>query len=326
MGHKNLDLVWDNIARIKAQESATTQKDRLSPHDILINGLSKLASIQGETLVIKLPCDVISSHEKLTKFAADVALLKSLDMSIIIIHEYDDIMPEILDFFGIKERFAEISKVMDYNAMHIAEMLVSGYINKKIVSALNAAGASAVGISGKDCNLIKAKKCNVAAKRAHKNQQQIIDIGFVGEPALVNPEILIDMESCDIVTVLSPVACGDNGDSFLLDANLTAAIISSAISASRLFILRSKGGLKKDDELIKELTFEELRSLKNDINFNKEEYLDIIDTSISAIENYTEHVHVIDSNIDHGILLHLFSDDLTIGTLISMLSEQNESN
>ena len=84
--------------------------------------------------------------------------------------------------------------------------------------------------------------------------------------------------------------------------------------------------MKKDDALIKELTFEELRSLKNDINFNKEEYLDIIDTSISAIENYTEHVHVIDSNIDHGILLHLFSDDPTIGTLISMLSEQNESN
>ena len=326
MVRKNLDLVWDNIAQqIKGQ--GAIKQDSLSISEILINGFSKLSSLQGETLVIKLPCSIINSHERLAKFATDISLLKSLGMYIIVIHEYNDIIPEILDFFGIKEKFAEISKLMDYQSMNIVEMLVSGHINTKIVSALNTAGVSAAGISGKDCSLIKAKKCNVAAKRPDSNQGQVIDIGFVGEPDVVNPEILMDFEGCDIVAVLSPIAGGVNGDSFLLDVNLTSAIIASAMSASRLFILNENGGFKQEDgKIIQNITLEELRLLKNSTYINKGEYLDIIDTSISAIENYTEHVHIIDANIDHCILLHLFSDDENIGTLISMLSEQDENN
>jgi acetylglutamate kinase len=322
MVRKNLDLVWENIARIKKQSSS--QQEDLSNTQILISNLTKLAKVQGETLVIKLSCDVINSNDRLAKFAGDVALLRSLDMSIVIVHDYNEIMPEISDFFGIREKLSEISKVLDYRSMYIFEMLVSGYLNRKITSAINAAGAQTVGISGKDCNLIQAKRFNIVTKREQNSKNQIIDMSFIGEPMLVNPEILIDMEGCGIVTVLSPIAYGENGRSFLLDANMTAAIISSSMSASRLIILSDRGGLKKADNIIAEMTLEELKSLKNHSDFRKEEYMDIVDTAVSAIENYTEHVHVIDSNIEHGILLHLFSNDPNIGTLISMVNEPDE--
>ncbi len=325
MVRKNLDLVWENIARIKTQEAS--KYEDMGPEQILLSGISKAAEIQGETIVIKLSCDIISSSDKLSKFASDIAVLKSLDVSVVIVHDYHEIMPEISDFFGIREKLSEISKVLDYRSMHIFEMLVSGHINRKITSAINAAGVSAIGLSGKDCNLIQARRLNIATKREkNSTKNQIIDMSFIGEPMLVNPEILMDIDSCGMVAVLSPVAYGENGMSFLLDTNLTAAIISSSMSASRLILMNEKGGIKKDGEILESVTLEEFKVIKNHYDFNREEYLDIADTATSAIENYTEHVHIIDSNIEHGILLHLFSNRPNVGTLISMLSEKDEEN
>lgn len=316
MVRKNLDLVWDNIAQVENVnlESKTESSNSVN---ILMNAFSRLEEIRGQNIVIKLPCDIIKSEKKLENFAKDVAILKSLDISMIIVHDYYNITDESEDMLNEKEKFS-ITQFSNHKSVQFMEMVVSGYINKKITSAINKAGANAVGISGKDCNLIQARKFNIATKRTNEKEDSIIDMGVMGDPTLVNPEILLDMENSDVVTVLAPIAYGENGESFLLDANLTAAIISSSISASRLFILHSDGGIKsQDDKLLSTMNLNDLKSIKNKMEFSRE-YLDIVEASISSIENYTEFVHLIDSKIDHGMLLNLFTDDNEIGTIISM--------
>ena len=316
MVRKNLDLVWDNIAQVKNKDLGNKSKSYNSV-DILMTAFSKLEEMQGQNIVIKLPCDIIKSKEKLENFAKDVAILKSLDISMIIVHDYYNLMDESEDTLNEKEKFS-ITQFSNHQSVQFMEMVVSGYINKKIASAINAAGANAIGISGKDCNLIQARKFNIATKRTDKKEGSIIDMGVMGDPILVNPEILLDLENSDAVTVLAPIAYGENGESFLLDVNLTAAIISSSISASRLFILHSDGGIKSQDEkLLPLMNLNDLKAIKNKMEFSRE-YLDVVEASISSIENYTEFVHLINSKIDHAMLLNLFTDDAEIGTIISM--------
>ena len=312
MEHRNLDLVWDNTAHNNQNKSVNSEKTLA---EILQNCLARVPLIQGEFVVIKLSADIINCNEKLANFAQDIMILKSLDISIVVIHDYKDIMNDIAEFFDIKEKFS--SPIMNHRSMHIVEMLIR-HINQKITSAINAAGGHAVGISGKDCNMIVAKKYNVAAKLNLTNREQIIDMGFVSEPALVNPEFLMDMSN--MIVVLSPIASGAKNESLLLDPNITASIISSALSASHLFFLDPDGGFRDDQqEIISEMKIENLKTLADQ---NRTQNLQ--EAAVGAIENYTENVHIIDSSIKHGILLQLFSDDPQVGTTISISSEESE--
>lgn len=281
---------------------------------LMIDVLSKVNFFKGDSFVIKLSADLIEDDSKLNFFADQIAILKNLGINIIVIHEHGNLVAQTLDIFGIKETIIDGSKVADHKTVQIMEMVLSGYVNKKITSAICASGVSAIGISGKDANLIEAKKYRMSKKRKDSNIEQIIDMGFVGEPTIINPEILIDLENADVVTVISPIAYGENGNTFLLDVNLTAAIVASAVTATRLFFLDSNGGIKMAGEEVKEISNAELKIIRNNGNFDKQ-YMNLLDAAISSMENYTEYVHILDSKVDYSILLDLFLDERH-GTLI----------
>ena len=227
---KNCNLVWQNALNYKEKE------DNGFPHikdTALIKDIIRRSSeIRDQVMVFKLPSLIIGDDKLLTSFAEIIQLLDSCGIKIFIVHDHTDLVNDTLKLFGCDEKFIDIIKVADYKSSQIMEMVLSGYINKRIVSKLCSLGCYAIGISCKDANLIQAKKSKLLHRR--DANKEVIDIGFISEPVIVNPEILINFEDSNIIPVIAPVASDEKGNTHLLDVNMTASIIASSLNAEHL--------------------------------------------------------------------------------------------
>ena len=299
-------------------QTATDPKtlELLKKAEVLSEALPYMREFAGETFVIKFGGNAMGDPALFKQFAHDVVLLKQIGVNPIIVHGGGPQIGEMLDRLKIKSEFIDGLRVTDAAAVEIVEMVLSGSINKQIVSAISNAGGQAVGLSGKDSNLIRARKLSRTKADPDSNIERILDLGFVGEPEEINPEILTVFEESDIIPVIAPIGVGKRGETYNINADTAAGAIAAALAARKLLMLTDVTGvLDKSKKLISKLTIKEAKHLMKDGTISGG-MIPKIETCIEAVEGHTEAAHILDGRLAHVLLLELFTPHGT-GTMIT---------
>jgi acetylglutamate kinase len=283
---RNFNIVWRNVSdKEKGINLSTTKPLQNIKTSIIKSILKRSNDLTGKVIVVKLASSIISNKQLLTNFAENVYLLGNCGAKIFIIHDYADLIENSLENLGLSTNFTNMVGSSITKNTQLVEMIISGYINKIIVSELCDAGCNAIGLSGKDANLIQVQNSKLLP---HRVNSDIINIGLVGEPGLINTEVLLNFEENDIIPVISPISSDSNKRTHLLECNMISAIIASTIGADHLVILSDKqifgnNELKFDNEIALN---EILLNIKSDSYTSN-----IIKSAIYAIQNSTRLVH-----------------------------------
>jgi acetylglutamate kinase len=281
----------------------------------LAEALPYMRQFAGETFVIKYGGSAMD--DALAKsFARDVVLLKQVGINPVIVHGGGPQIGKMLEKLKIKSSFVDGLRVTDKATVEIVEMVLSGSINKQIVTDIQEAGGAAVGLSGKDSNLIEARKMRRTHRDPDSNIEKILDLGFVGEPVRINPEILVVFEESDIIPVIAPIGRGENGETYNINADTAAGAIASALAARKLIMLSDVPGLlSKESKLISDLTVEQAEALLRDGTISGG-MIPKVETCISAVKNSVEAAHILDGREAHVLLLEIFTEH-GAGTMIN---------
>lgn len=269
----------------------------------------------GETLVIKYGGNAMGDPSLAELFARDIALLRQVGANPVVVHGGGPQIGAMLDKLQIESKFVGGLRVTDQQTVDVVEMVLAGSINKHIVSQINAAGGFAVGLSGKDGNLIQADKLRRSVKDDDSNIERILDLGLVGEPKTISPHVLDFFEESDITPVIAPIGLGPNGETLNINADTAAGAIAGAMGAKRLLMLTDiKGVLDENGELITKMTATHARELikKGVIRGGM---IPKVETCLDAIDDGVEAAVIIDGRIPHALLLELFTKH-GAGTLI----------
>ena len=273
----------------------------------LSEALPYMRQFAGETFVIKYGGHAMGEPGLARKFAEDIVLLKQVGINPIVVHGGGPQIGKMLDRLKIQSSFIDGLRVTDAATVEIVEMVLSGSINKQIVSEINAAGGIAVGISGKDGHLIEARKLRRTMRDPDSNIERILDLGFVGEPVTINPTLLQEFSESHIIPVIAPIGIGAEGETYNINADTAAGAIAAALGAEKLIILTDVAGvLNKDKELISELTISEARRLTKEGVIHGG-MIPKIETCIHALENDVESAHILDGRLAHVLLLETFT-------------------
>ena len=276
--------------------------------------LPYLRRYAGKTIVVKYGGHAMGDETLGDLFARDIVLLKQIGMNPIVVHGGGPQIGQMLERLKIKSSFIDGLRVTDRDTVEIVEMVLSGSINKQIVQAINAQGGHAIGLSGKDADLIKARKLRRTRHESDSNIEKILDLGFVGEPRRINAKVLETFERSDIIPVIAPIGVGENGETYNINADTVAGAVAAAVAATRLLLLTDVTGvLDKNKNLLSELTSEEARALIADGTI-KGGMIPKIETCLDAVDGGVEAAVIIDGRVPHAILLELFAEGA--GTLI----------
>ena len=269
----------------------------------------------GRAFVIKYGGHAMGDPELARLFASDIVLLKQVGIHPVVVHGGGPQIGRMLDRLKIKSEFVDGLRVTDAETVEIVEMVLSGTINKRIVSAINAAGGAAIGVSGKDGDLIQASKLRRTSRDEQSNVEKILDLGFVGEPQQINPRILTSLEQSGLIPVIAPIGVGAGGETYNINADTVAGAIAGALGASRLLLLTDViGVLDKAGELISDLTVERIRELRADGTITGG-MIPKLETCTKAVEDGVDAAVILDGRVPHSMLLEIFTDR-GIGTLI----------
>ena len=269
----------------------------------------------GRAFVIKYGGHAMGDPELARLFASDIVLLKQVGIHPVVVHGGGPQIGRMLDRLKIKSEFVDGLRVTDAETVEIVEMVLSGTINKRIVSAINAAGGAAIGISGKDGGLIQASKLRRTSRDEQSDTEKTIDLGFVGEPDQINPRILTSLQQSGLVPVVAPIGVGAGGETYNINADTVAGAIAGALGASRLLLLTDViGVLDKAGELISDLTIERIRELRADGTITGG-MIPKLETCTKAVEDGVDAAVILDGRVPHSMLLEIFTDQ-GIGTLI----------
>jgi len=293
----------------------TEAKQWLRTARTLTEALPYLRRYEGQTFVIKYGGHAMGDQRLSDNFANDIVLLKHAGVNPIIVHGGGPQIGSMLTRLNIKSEFIDGLRVTDAETVNIVEMVLSGSINKQVVQSINKAGGKAIGLSGKDGGLIRAKKLSRSKRDPDSNIERILDLGFVGEPEYVDPEILDDLQHSDLIPVIAPIGIGEKGETFNINADTVAGAVASASEAVRMFLLTDvRGVLDKKGELIPELTVKGARALMTDGTIDGG-MIPKVETCINAIEGGVEAAVILDGRVPHTMLLEIFTESGT-GTLI----------
>lgn len=282
---------------------------------ILSDALPYMREFAGETVVIKYGGHAMGDASLAADFARDIVLLKQVGMNPVIVHGGGPQIGEMLDRLKIQSTFVDGLRVTDAATVDIVEMVLCGSINKQIVTAINSAGGFAVGLSGKDGSLIKARKLRRSKKDPGSNIEKILDLGFVGEPEDVDPHILRTLEESDIIPVIAPIGVGSGGETYNINADTSAGAIASALGAARLLMLTDVAGVLSDTkQLMPEITVERARTLIQAGTISGG-MIPKVETCLRAVEYGVDAAVILDGRVPHAILLELFTPH-GAGTLI----------
>ncbi len=269
----------------------------------------------GRTFVIKYGGHAMGDAELSALFASDIVLMKQVGIHPVVVHGGGPQIGEMLERLKIKSEFVDGLRVTDAATVEVVEMVLSGTINKHIVSAINAAGGTAIGVSGKDCNLIQATRLSRTQRDEGSNIERILDLGFVGEPAKINPQPLIALEQSGMIPVIAPIGIGAGGETYNINADTAAGAIASALGAARLLLLTDVVGvLDKQGELIPDLTLAQVAALRRDGTITGG-MIPKVETCAKAVEGGVEAAVILDGRVPHCLLLEIFTDR-GIGTII----------
>jgi acetylglutamate kinase len=288
----------------------------------LAEALPYIQIYDRETVVIKYGGHAMGQEDVAKVFAADAVLLKLLGVHPVVVHGGGPQISRMLDKAGVKSTFVDGLRVTDEATMEVAEMVLSGAINKEIANWITQAGAEAdvrgVGLSGKDARLITAEKVTRTKKDPDSNIEQVVDLGFVGEPTKVDPQLIeaLIRSELDYIPVVAPIGVSGNGETFNINADTVAGALAGALKAKRMLMLTDiKGVLDGNGELIREMTVEQARRLI-DTGVATGGMIPKLENAIHAIEAGVEAVVILDGRRPHAMLVELFSEH-GAGTLIS---------
>ena len=287
---------------------------------VLTEALPYIQKFTDKTVVIKYGGNAMTDEHLKQSFARDIVLMKLVGINPIVVHGGGPQIGSVLEKLSIKSEFVDGLRVTDSQTMDVVEMVLGGLVNKEIVSLLNQNQGRAVGISGKDGGLIRARKLRIRRKKPTLTDG-IIDIGHVGEVVNINTEILEVMKNSDFIPVISPIGTDDSGRSYNINADSVAGEIAKVMGAEKLILLTNVEGVKdKKGNVLTGLTPLQAAKLMNNKTL-KDGMLPKVECAVEAVKGGVKASHIIDGRVEHAVLLEIFTDE-GVGTLITKTSRK----
>jgi acetylglutamate kinase len=282
---------------------------------IVARALPYLRRYAGATIVVKYGGHAMGQDHLASQFGADIALLKQVGINPVIVHGGGPQINAMLERLAIKSSFIDGLRVTDAAMVEVVEMVLAGTVNKQVASLINRAGALAVGISGKDGGLIRARKLRRTKKDPGSNIESVLDLGFVGEPGFIDTRVIHALTGAGLIPVIAPVGTGEDGETYNINADTAAGAIAGALNAQRLLMLTDVPGvLDEHKNLIPELTLARIQTMIADGTISGG-MIPKVETCMEAVIQGVKGAAILDGRIPHALLLELFTEG-GIGTLI----------
>jgi acetylglutamate kinase len=276
--------------------------------EVLMEALPYIRRFYGKIFVVKYGGNAMVDEELKDSFAQDVVLLKYVGINPVVVHGGGPQINEMLERMGTPTQFVRGMRVTDQQTMDIVEMVLAGKINKEIVNLINRHGGMAVGLSGKDGGLIRARKMNVSVS-ANGEAPEIIDIGLVGEIVGIDPTVINSLDENKFIPVIAPVGVGEKGETYNINADLVAGQIAEALRAEKLILLTDVEGVKdRNGKLLSTLKTNQARKLIED-GVVAEGMIPKVECCMEALKGGVGKTHIIDGRVKHAILLEIFTKE-----------------
>lgn len=289
--------------------------DKLLIAETLSEALPFMRRFKGRTFVIKFGGHAMGDGKLADLFARDVVLLKHVGINPVVVHGGGPQIGNMLERLRIKSSFVDGLRVTDSATVEIVEMVLAGSINKQVVTAISKAGGCAVGLSGKDANLVTAKPLKRSSRDPDSQIEKVLDLGFVGDPSKVDAAVLRKFADADIIPVIAPIGLGEEGQTYNINADTFAGAIASELGAAKLIMMTDvEGVMDSAARLVPRLTSGEALKMLADGSISGG-MIPKIETCVSAIQGETEAAHILDGRVPHVLLLEIFTEH-GIGTMI----------
>ncbi len=283
--------------------------------EVLTEALPYIQKHAGKTIVIKYGGNAMVDEALQSSFARDIVLMKQIGLNPVIVHGGGPQIGNLLERIGIQSEFVEGVRVTDSETMDVVEMVLGGLINKQIVNLISRHGGKAVGLTGKDGQLIQAKKIALQVNSPEANASEIIDMGHTGEVESVNPSVVAMLDDGDFIPVIAPIGVGDDGMSYNINADTVAGKMAAVLQAEKLILLTNTAGiLDKSGKLLTGLMPEEVKKLIKNKTIQGG-MLPKVHCAMDAIASGVNTAHIIDGRVQHAVLLELFTNE-GVGTLL----------
>jgi acetylglutamate kinase len=279
---------------------------------ILAEAMPYIQRFHGKTIVVKYGGNAMTDEKLKADFASDVVMLKLVGMNPVIVHGGGPQIEEQLKKVGKQGTFVQGMRVTDAETMDVVEMVLGGQVNKEIVELINHSGGKAVGLTGQDGNLIRARKMMIASK---DNPGERIDIGLVGEIDAIDPDIVFTLTAAGFIPVIAPIATGTKGETYNINADLVAGKVAEILKAEKLVVLTNTPGvLDKKGNLLTGLSAKKIDELFADGTISGG-MLPKIGSALEAVKNGVNSCHIIDGRVEHAVLLEILTNE-GVGTMI----------
>ena len=290
--------------------------------EVLAEALPYIQRFTDKTIVIKYGGNAMTDEDLKQSFARDVVLMKLVGMNPVVVHGGGPQIGSLLEQLGIESKFVDGMRVTDSRTMDVVQMVLGGTINQSIVNLINQSGGKAVGLTGKDATLIRAKKMLIERGGPEVQTPEIVDIGHVGEVTSINRHVIDLLTSSDIIPVIAPIGVGDDNETYNINADLVAGKLAEELGAEKLILLTNVEGLKDNDgRLLTGLRSEEVDRLIADGTITGG-MLPKIGCALAAVGAGVSSAHIIDGRVPHAILLEVLTDE-GVGTLITNLARES---
>jgi acetylglutamate kinase len=303
------------MAETESKSPPGVAPEAMAKSRTLAEALPFMRRYAGRTVVVKYGGHAMGDDAVAAEFARDVVLLKQVGINPIVVHGGGPQIAAMLKRLDIKSEFVDGLRVTDAKTVEVVEMVLSGTINKQITAAINRAGGLAIGLSGRDGHLIRAKRAVKTRKDPATGVETTIDLGFVGEPEVINAHLLETLAKSGIIPVIAPVGFGADGQTYNINADTAAGAIAGAMRATRLLMMTDiVGVLDRQKQLMQHLTPQRVHELIADGTISGG-MIPKVETCLSAVAQGVEGAVILDGRLSHAILLELFTDG-GVGTLI----------
>ena len=294
---------------------ALTAESARNVAHVLSEAMPYIQRFQGKTVVIKYGGNAMVDEQLKQGFARDIVLMKLVGINPVVVHGGGPQIGKLLERIGKQSTFVSGMRVTDAETMDVVEMVLGGLVNKDIVNLINRHGGRAVGLTGKDGDLIRARKMLMENNSAELDAAEMVDLGYVGEVASIEPAVVDMLVHGDFIPVIAPIGVGSDGMSYNINADLVAGKVAEVLRAEKLILLTNTAGLlDKDGKLLSGLTARQVDALIADGTIHGG-MLPKIGCALDAVKGGVRAAHIIDGRVEHAVLVELFTDE-GVGTLI----------
>jgi acetylglutamate kinase len=298
-------------------------QELINKANVLVEALPWIRQFYGKTIVIKYGGNAMVEEHLKEGFARDVILMKYIGLNPVVVHGGGPQIGKVLEAMGIETRFEQGMRVTDARTMDVVEMVLGGKVNKEIVANINRHGGRAVGLTGKDGNLITARKLEMKAINPDTLTPEIIDIGMVGEVAGINPAIIISLKQANFIPVIAPVGVDESGRTYNINADLVAGKVAGALQAEKLILLTDVEGVRdKSGKLLNTIDIAEVQGLIDDGTIVGG-MIPKVTCCLDAVAAGVKKTHIIDGRMEHACLLEVFTDQ-GVGTAVAKFRQEKQ--